>query len=272
MKRLFSAVALCSFSLLSFESIAGNYYTLYGYKIGQELQFAKQQFGEPNKVFSFEDGWKAYAYRRDGHSVIFQTDNTRPDLIISVQIEGERNPPNMGLDGIDLGSEAKKALEKLGTPSQRKQAEDLKTKKAIPNTYINYYGNNYSFEEREGKVTSIKIIYGGPAQASDNPDFDAFLQNVKSKNYYRIAESISSNLNFSRIEGPIIEQITGNTALNALLFGKDGIISLSSKDISEVNLRMADNTVGFVYKFKGKAIHELYFVRSFEGWVLFSAN
>jgi hypothetical protein len=269
MKNLISAITLCWLSLWSFESLAGNYYTLYGFKIGQELKFAKQQFGEPDKIIPFEDGWKAYAYRREGHSVIFEADNTRPDLIISVQIEGEKNPPNMGLDGVDLGSDARKAIEKLGNPSQRKQSEDLKTKKAIPNTYINYYGNNFSFEEKENKVTSIKIVFGGPTQTGDRPDFDAFLRDVKAKNYYRIAEKISSN--FSLVQGSIVEQITGKTALNAFLFGKDGVESLSSKDIADVNLRVADDTSGFVYKFKEKSIGELYFVRSFEGWVLFGA-
>jgi len=261
---------LCGLWLLSFDSLAGNYYTLYGFKIGQELKVAKRQFGEPDKVIPFEDGWKAYAYRREGHSVIFETDNTRPDLIISVQIEGEKNPQNMGLDGVDLGSDAKKAIEKLGNPSQRKQSVDLKTKKIVPNTYVNYYGNNFSFEEKENKGTSIKIVFGGPAQAGDRPNFDAFLRDVKARNYYRIAESISSS--FSLVQGSIVEQITGKTPLNTFLFGKDGVESLSSKDIADVNLRVVDNTSGFAYKFKGKPINELYFVRSFEGWVLFSAD
>src|SRR5947207_3301555 len=95
----------------SIQTLAADYFTLYGYKIGQELKFAKQRLGEPDKAFPFPDGWKAYAYRKDGHNVILETDNTRPDLIASIQIEGERNPPNMGLDGIDLGSDAKKAIE-----------------------------------------------------------------------------------------------------------------------------------------------------------------
>ncbi len=282
MKRISVVGALLSLVIVSIECSAANYYTLYGYKIGQELKIAKQRLGEPDKIAPFQDGWKAYAYRRDGHNIIFETDNTRPDLIVSIQVEGNQNPPNMGLDGIDLGSDAKKATEKLGPPTQRKMAEDLDTKKAIPKTYINYYGNSLSFEEKDNKVTSIKIVFGGPAKASDRPDFDAFLQNVKARNYYRIAETISSGMTLNGkmvIQGPVIEQIVGKTELNAFLFGKDGVEAVTPKDIADVNLRViaADRekrisgSSGYVYKLRGKPITELYFVRSFEGWVLYDA-
>jgi len=279
MKRIFAVALLLYLAVFGLESSAANYYTLYGHKIGQELKFVKQRLGEPDKVFPFEDGWKAYAYRRDGHSVIFETDKTRPDLIISIQIEGDRNPPNMGLDGIDLGSDAKQAIEKLGPPTERKQSKDLDTKKPIPNTYTNHYGNSFSFEEKNGKVTSIKVVFGGPNKTSDRPDFDAFLRNVKSKNYYRLAESISSGVTIRgkrAIQGPIINEMTEQTELNVFLFGKNGLGTLMPKDVADVNLRVIaedrekglPGSSGFVYKFKNKPINELYFVRSFEGWVL----
>lgn len=262
------------FTGLSIDCLAADFFTLYGYKIGQPLNFAKQRLGEPDKVLPYPDGWKAHAYLRDGHNIIFETDNTRPDLIISIQIEGELNPPNMGVEGIDLGSDAKKVAEKLGTPTERKPADNASTNTPVPDTYINFYGNGFSFEEKNSKVSSIKVIFAGPAKSGDRPDFDAFLQNIKSKNYYRVAESISSEftLNGKKIvNGPIVNEITEKTELNTFLFGKNGIGTLTSKDVADVNLRVAVGSTGFVYKFKDKQVHELYFVRSFEGWVLYDA-
>lgn len=260
--------------IFSIDCIGAEFFTLHGYKIGQPLSFAKQRLGEPDKVFPYPDGWKAYAYQREGYNVIFETDNTRPDLITSIQIDGERNPPNMGVDGIELGSDAKKVIEKLGNPTQRKQAEDVAMKALVPDAYINFYGNGFSFEEKNNKVSSIKVIFGGPAKSGNRPDFDTFLSNIKSKNYYRIAESISSDFTLNGkkiISGPIINEITEKTELNAFLFGKDGIGALTSKDVADVNLRVAVGSSGFVYKFKDRKIHELYFARSFEGWVLYDA-
>jgi hypothetical protein len=282
MKKVLIVTALLSLAVCSLESSAGNYYTLYGYKIGQELRLAKQRLGEPGKVFSFPDGWKAYAYLRDGHNVIFETDNTRPDLIMSIQLEGERNPSNMGLDGIDLGSDAKRAMQKLGPPTQRKQAEDLDSKKPIPNTFINHYGKSFSFEEKNNKVTSIKVIFGGAVETKALPDIDVFLGNIKAKNFYRLAESISSDLTVrgkKMIGGPIVNQISERTELHAFLFGKGGLGELASKDVADANLRViaADRakgtpgSTGVVYKVKDKQVHELYFVQSFEGWVLYDA-
>lgn len=278
-KFIFTLITLLIFS---FATYADNFYTLYGIKIGQKISTVKQSFGKPDKVIRFEDGWKAYAYFRKGHNVIFEANQSRPDLVISIQVEGNKNPKGMGVDYINLGSNAKKIIKKLGKPSKRQASKDLFTKKVVPNTFINFYGNNLSFEEKNNKITSIKINFDAVRNYSTAPDFDAFLKNIKSKSYYKVAESLSTSMTLKgkkAIKMPIISQVTGKSALNTFLFGKDGLISITSKDIADVNLRIisADRekhtlgSTGSVFKFKNKKIKELYFVKSFEGWVLYDA-
>lgn len=278
-KSIFTLIILLSISSAIY---ADNFYTLYGIKIGQKISVVKQHFGKPDKVINFEDGWKAYAYFRKGHNVIFEANQSRPDLVISIQMEGNENPKGMGVDYINLGDNAKKIIKKLGKPSKRQVAKDLFTKKVIPNTFINFYGNNLSFEEKNNKITSIKINFDAVRNYSTTPDFDAFLKNIKSRNYYKISESLSTSMTLKgkkAIKSPIISQVTGKSALNTFLFGKDGLMSITPKDISDVNLRViaADRekntpgSTGSVFKFKNKKINELYFVKSYEGWVLYDA-
>jgi hypothetical protein len=274
MRATLLAAAIC----LAGRASAADYHTLYGFKLGQELRLAQDHLGEPAKVIPFEDGWKAYVFVREKHVVIFETDETRPDVIISIQLEGERNPAGLGLDGIDLGSSAAKALEKLGTPTARKQAVDEVTHEDVPGTFVSFFGRGLSVEEKDGKVSSVKILFAGPSAATDTADLEAFLRAVKEKDLYRLAESISSDLTLAgekAIRGPIIGALQGKTDLHAFLFGKGGVGSLRAKD-AEANLRLTEEAdgrrvSGAVFKFKGAKVRELFFVRSFEGWVLYDA-
>ena len=153
---------LCSFALLFQATVLQakefkEYYVLYGVKIGQRLDHVKRKFGKPGRVVKFQDGWVAYVYQLKGHNVIFETRPNRPDEIVSIQLTGYHNPPNKGLGDINLGDNAK-VLQRLGKPAHSKPAIDLRTKQAVPNTFIYYYGKGLSIEVRDNKIFSIKIL------------------------------------------------------------------------------------------------------------------
>jgi hypothetical protein len=211
--------------------------------------------------------------------VVFETDASRPDVIVAIQLEGKKNPRGMGLDGIDLGMDAKRAFERLGPPTVREAAVDEETKEKIPDTWIDRWGERVSIEERHGKVSSIKVVFAGPSEASAFPDLAAFLRDVREKHLYRLAEPISSDLELrdeKAVHGSMLRELSGKTPLAEFLFGKDGVASLSAS-AAEANLRViaAEDgrpaVSGTVFKFDGKKVQELFFVRGFEGWVLYQA-
>jgi hypothetical protein len=277
MKTPFALAALCLAVLAA--PAAADSHVLYGFKLGQEVRLVKAALGEPAKVIPFDDGWKAYVYPRKDHVVVFEADQTRPDVVISIQLEGKQNPSGMGLDGVDLGTDAKAAAARLGRETAREPATDEVTRQPIPGTFIHRFGDPLSFEEKDGKVTSIKVIFTAPSEAPAAPDLAAFLRDVKERKLFRVAEAVSSDLTVGgerAVKGPILGQLSGKTALSAFLFGKDGVASLSAPQ-AEADLRVIGGEDGKpgrsgpVFKFKGKKVHELFFVRSFEGWVLYEA-
>ncbi|HEX7028092.1 MAG TPA: hypothetical protein VF268_12695, partial [Gammaproteobacteria bacterium] len=164
MKKILFLVA----TLLSMPSVwAETYTSLYGFSLGDSMQKVKDKLGEPSQAIDLDNGLKVYAFIFDDHYAAFAS-QVDSGLVYSIQLTGEKNPKGLGLDGIDLGSSTKKAIKKFGKPDHRREATDLKTGEQLPNTFINFYGENFSFEEVDGKVSSLKITYDG-VSSSDNP-------------------------------------------------------------------------------------------------------
>jgi len=99
-KKILGAALMCIMLGISAEIRAEKIYVLYGFKIGQSSDAPVQQFGKPFKSHTFEDGYSYRAYNMKDHMVVFESDNTRPDLIWAIQIQGESNPPCLGLKGM----------------------------------------------------------------------------------------------------------------------------------------------------------------------------
>lgn len=267
-RKLIAALCLI---IAARSALAADYHTLYGFKIGQSIESVKEALGEPSKVIPFEDGWIAYAYRKEGHNVIFETNSSRPDLIISIQIEGSRNPEGLGLDHVNLGSSVGTAKKMLGEPTVHESALDSATDKPINNAYINRYGEALSFEESADKVTSIKINYASSTTQEKFEGLSPLLGAIKSNDYYTLCELLSENLTVNDepvIHGQMLESIRGKSKLNEFLFSKSGLAGLGSDEKYETNIRVSENGSGFVLKFKNRSFEELYFVQTFQGWVL----
>jgi hypothetical protein len=277
MRRRFShPTGFAGFSLLLLvlafirPASANEYFTLDGYKIGQSIAMARQQLGKPVQEHQFEDGWKIYSFKRPGYYVHFETMPSNPDAIASIQIEGLTNPPHRGLDGVNLGDSAKAALKQLGKPVQTKDAEDLSTGEKVESTQIHFY-QGYSFEEHEGKVSSIKVIYEKPKKALPVPDYHRFFQALENKDYYQLAELISSSVQKDGkplVTTPMVDALEEG-ALHDALYDKHDNPRVKEKAVSDMAMRFeAGKGAGHVARFKQGPIHELVFYPTFEGMVL----
>lgn len=177
----------------------------------------------------------------------------------------------MGLDGVDLGSNAKVALRKFGKPTKRRPAINLSDKRPVPGTFINFYGDSFCFEEKNGKVSSIKVIYSGVQKTKGLPDYKGFFRNLKKKDYYKLSEQISGAIKVrgkAVVKGPLLKEIKSGRLAKIFYNSKTGKPRLRFEDIHEGNMRLSNRMIGHVLKFKDKHISELVFYPSFEGLVL----
>jgi len=251
-------------------ALANDYFTLYGYKIGQSISMVQRVQGKPALVHRFDDGWTAYSYRFHGYNVHFETLPSQPDTIISIQIEGDTNPEYRGLGRVNRGDSAQSALQTLGPPAADKTADDLVTGEAVANTRVLSY-NGFSLEERDGKVSSIKIVYAHPRPAASTPDYPRFFRALADKDYYRLAEMISFTV--ERDGTPLVttSMVDGLQygALHNVLYDAQDQPTVSETQMRDEVLRVVPgHGAGHVARFRDSPIHELVFTRTFEGLVL----
>ena len=254
----------------------GYYSVLYGFKLGQPIANALAVFGEPQQVHTFPDGWQAFMFQLPGHNLVFEVNDVRPDLIISIQLAGLDHPDGLGLGRVNLGDSVEDALAVLGPPDRQENALDAITQQPIEGTQINFYGSGMSFEQREGVISSLKIIYGGPAQVDDEPDIELFLGYLEQRDFYGLSEMIASNLTIDSelaVDRSMIGAIAGESALNTILYGERGLSSMDQSNDGGGSVRTYESgQVGFVMQLVDRNVSELVFTRSFEGWVLWQAN
>lgn len=249
---------------------AQEYFTLYGYKIGQSISQVKKELGKPVQVHKFKDGWTAYSYQLKGHNAHFETGPQNPNAILSIQIEGYTNPRFHGLGLVNLGDSAASALKILGKPKQNKESQDLTTREKVSDTRIHFY-EGYSFEEKDGKVSSIKVIYEKQKEALPVPDYSRLFKALENKDYYTLAEMISVNLRSNDkpvITGAIVKDLQQGT-LHDIFYDKKGNLKFTQKQHTDGAMRMTMGVgVGHVAKFSKAPIHEMVFYPSYDGMVL----
>jgi hypothetical protein len=270
-------IALVFFSNLLY---AQKIYVLYGFKIGQKSSAPIKQFGKPFKNHKFPDGFSYNAFKMKDHIAVFESDNTRPDLIWAIQIEGKNNPPSLGLNEINLGDNISKVIKIFGKPDSIKEAIDEETKN--PMKGIEYYSydksSNFSIEATNKIVSSIKIVFNGSNENTEsNIDFKKFLKSVQLKDFNKISQFIYADFVFNKnkeftINTSIIDSLINNKEINNIFFNPSyGIITIQDKDIVESALRVQTepNFVGYVFKIKKNNIeYELLFFKNYDGWVL----
>lgn len=139
---------------------------LYGIKPGTELRDIRAAYGKPSESQQFDDGWQILIYFFEDHYIAVETAPDDPEYIVRVQLTGDANPPGKGLRDINLGDSVDKVIRVFGEPLETSQATDETTHKIVPNTWYLEYTNG-SFEEVDGKITSIKTYYLGRKDAAN---------------------------------------------------------------------------------------------------------
>ncbi len=262
---------------------ADKYYVLYGIKLGQKMSIASELFGKPFKAEKFDDGFRYEAYKFKDHIIIVEANNTRPDLIWGIQIQGKSNPENLGINGLNLGDNDSRILEIFGNPDEKRDSIDEKTREKISG--IQYYSydksSNFSIETSDKIVTSIKITFDGYNPSTEVFDIKDFIDILKTKNVYKISNLIASDLLLKKdkdysIEKSIYHTLSSKNEISEFLFNsKVGLISITDKNIIEKTpIRNKENVIiAFYFKllFNNKFAH-VFFLRSFEGWILKEIN
>lgn len=171
MNKLYVLLFMLFFSSSALSS--EEHHSLYGFFLGAPTSQVSQKLGEPDKVIDFEDGSKAEAFIRNDHYVIFTSLPPKYNSIFSIQVSGRESSTDQGMDGIRIGSTLDAALKQFGKPEYFKEADDRVTGEKVDGAniyfYENFYGNKFSFEEKDGVVTSLKLTTDQAILSSDNP-------------------------------------------------------------------------------------------------------
>jgi hypothetical protein len=273
-----AAFAIASAAGASTTQAKGPIVVLDGIRLGQSVAKVRPHLGEPLQVHEFEDGWRAEAFKAEGHYVVLEVAPSDPDVIAGIQITGERNAQRHGLGALDLGDTVIDAEALLGKPKSVKDAVDDVDGKTVAGTTMHDYGDT-SFESSGGRITSIKIQVGDRVKAPDFPDLPAFLATLRGGDVQDIAQVLSSDLELRgepAWAGPILESLEGDARVRAALFGPRGVASMKD-GAGDGALRMWSDDgggthVGYVFKFTDGPVSELLFVDGPEGWELYEVN
>ena len=148
--------------------IAEEYSSLYGFSLGDPINKVLEKFGEPDKIIELKDKSEVNVFIKEDHYAVFVTLPPKNDSIFSIQLTGQNSSKEQGIEGVRLGDAFEKVLKMFGEPTRSRAAIDQETRKEVEDTNIHFYGENFSFEVANGKVTSIKLTYD-KTLSSDNP-------------------------------------------------------------------------------------------------------
>lgn len=147
---------------------AEQFSSLYGFSLGDPITEVNNRLGDPDKVIDLEDKSKVFVYFSEEHYAAFVALAPKNETIYSIQVTGDKSSVSEGLDGVRLGDPIKKALDQFGEPSSSRDATDQQTNEKVEETLTHFYGENFSLEESNGVVSSIKLTYD-ETLSSDNP-------------------------------------------------------------------------------------------------------
>ncbi|EPG65695.1 hypothetical protein EHQ27_04610 [Leptospira wolffii] len=273
-------VLIISF-IISLPIYAENFYSLYGFRIDQSMKTAEKELGEVAKEHVFEDGYKAFFFRKKGHIVVLETEPSQPERIWSIQVEGENVPSDRGLNGVIPGDPKSKVISTFGTPEQEKKAVNSMDQKESPNTSIlTYYQNgNFSFEIKDGKVSSIKLVLRLEKSPKETPDPWDFISALKSKNESLQIRLLAGDPVFNATGTELYPQESMLTFLRRkdirdFLYLPGGVSELTEADLFNSNMRFFDKGgFGWVIRYaRNRKVFEFVYVKPYDEWLLWEIN
>lgn len=264
-------VLAVAFVLPAFAAAGAPDVVLDGIRLGQSLARVRPHLGKSLGVHAFEDGWRAEGFQRDGYYVVLETAPNRPDVIVAIQVTGERNSAGRGLGPLDLGDTSSETTVVLGAPESSRDAVDEATGEPVADTRYLDFGNA-SIEIHAGRIASIKLQTPKPRDADAFPDLPVFLAAIRSGDAQRIARLLSSDLMLSgepAWSGPMVDELRSDTRIRAALRDLAGLPDAPSG--GAIRVWTGDDGVthsGYVFQFAEGPVGELTFVRGLAGWEL----
>jgi len=142
--------------------------TFYGFNLGDSPDTVRAKLGDPDKIVPLDNNVEALVYFKTEHYVVFVIAGVKNHYIDSIQVTGKNMPKQKSMQGVNLGDSLDQAIQTLGPATETRPATDQETGEIVPDTTIYFYGENYSFEQVNGFVTSIKITRD-KTMSTDNP-------------------------------------------------------------------------------------------------------
>jgi hypothetical protein len=229
---------------LTFNAIGQTFYTdLYGFKLGQYRETAKNELGNPFQYGKFEDGfvYEAYLLKPDTSLyIIFEYAAKDTNIIWSIQVSGSNSTTDISFRSAKLGIDKTQTEKLFGKPTS---IEDIGE---YGNKWV-YDKTNFSLElNTKGKLSSIKILDNSDELFPKGPDLKkipafAFVRKtLLSNNNEEILKLLSGDVEIYKSNGTYFFKKSFLTELNSDYSKMISIIREISKDLITVNTENTD--------------------------------
>ncbi len=214
------------------------YTDLYGFRLGQYRDVAKNQLGKPWHYGKYEDGfvYEAYILKPDTSSyIVFEYSSLDTNLIWSIQVTGSESTEPVGLKNIALGIDSIQVKKQFGKPSSTQDVGKYGRK-------WNYDNSNLSVEVNpNGKLSSIKILnnseelFPGTPDLTKIPTFDSIRTILNSRENEQILKILSGDVEIYYKDTTYYFEKALQTEAKSDISKVLYIIKTISKDLKKVN-------------------------------------
>jgi len=212
-------------------------FDLYGFKLGQFRDAAKNELGKPLQSGKFEDGfvYEAFLLKPDSSlHIIFEYAAKDTNVIWSIQVTGFNSSTDIGFKNAKMGIEKPQIENLLGKPSTIKEIGEYGQK-------WEYDSTNFSIEVNpKGKLSSVKIsdkshdLYPSP-DFNKLPSFELVQKTLNSSNNEDILNLLSGDVEIYIKDSTYSIRKSFKTEQEKDYSKMISIIRKISKDLSTVN-------------------------------------
>lgn len=232
------------FMFLTTHAIGQSFYTdLYGFKLGQYRETAKNELGNPIQYGKFDDGfvYEAYLLKPDTSLyIIFEYAARDTNIIWSIQVSGSNSTTDVGFKNATLGIDKIQTEKLFGKPTSIEDIGDYGNK-------WDYDKTNFSLEvNTKGKLSSIKVLDNSGELFPSGPDlkkipsFDDIRIILSSNNNEEILKLLSGDIEVYKNDSTYYFKKSFKTEQNTDYSKMISLIKEIAKDLSTVNTKSID--------------------------------
>jgi len=232
------------FMFLNTHAIGQSFYTdLYGFKLGQYRETAKNELGNPIQYGKFDDGfvYEAYLLKPDTSLyIIFEYAARDTNIIWSIQVSGSNSTTDVGFKNATLGIDKIQTEKLFGKPTSIEDIGDYGNK-------WDYDKTNFSLEvNTKGKLSSIKVLDNSGELFPNGPDlkkipsFDDIRIILSSNNNEEILKLLSGDIEVYKNDSTYYFKKSFKTEQNTDYSKMISLIKEIAKDLSTVNTKSID--------------------------------